>query len=36
MAKGKIPPPSHKSIMDRHCKGVRDIFDDYRSQRVGG
>lgn len=33
MAKGKIPPPS---IMDRHCKGVRDIFDDYRSQRVGG
>lgn len=34
MAKGKSP--SHKSIMDRHCKGVRDIFDDYRSQRVGG
>ncbi len=35
MAKEKIPPVT-KSIMDRHCKGVRDIFDDYRSQRVGG
>lgn len=28
-------PPDTKSIMDRHCKGVGDIFDDNRTQRVG-
>lgn len=35
MTKEKLPP-STKSAMDRHCKGVGNIFDDYRSQRAGG